>query len=130
MSQTDDTPRTDFALQAATERVRALEHGHALLKDVRRRVLQARVDVAKLLEGKELCRVLGRLEDKGRGTVERHAARGGAVGAVASVKAQRVERRILACHLAIMDCKRAHLAFQFAFCAHSHHAWVSKPRGA
>ena len=54
--------------------------------------------------------MLRRLEDKGRGAVERHAARGGGVGAVAGVEAQRVEGGVLACHLALMDCQRAHFS--------------------
>eukprot|EP00966_Prymnesium_polylepis_P322312 7378582-Prymnesium_polylepis.1 len=86
----------------ASERVRTLEHADALLEHVGRRIHQPRVDVAQLLQREQLGRVLGRLEDVGRRAVDGHAARGGRVGPVAGVEAQRVERRVLARDLAVV----------------------------
>ena len=99
----------------AAERVRALEHGDALLKDVGGRVHQTGVDVAELSKGEELGRVVGGLEDKGRGAVDRHTARPCAVGAIARVQAQRVEVCILTGDLAIMDGERAHASDEASF---------------
>ena len=52
----------------------ALERRHPLLKDIRRRIHQAGVDVAKLLEGKQLGSMLGVLELISRRLINRHGA--------------------------------------------------------
>ena len=53
----------------------AFERGDALLEDVVRRVHDAGVDVAELLQPEEIGGVVGVLEDVGRGLVDRHGAR-------------------------------------------------------
>ena len=64
----------------------ALERCDALLDDVGRRVHQAGVDVAELLEPEQVRRVVGVVEDVARRLVDRQGARaGGAVGALSGV---------------------------------------------
>jgi hypothetical protein len=53
----------------------AFERGDALLEDVGRRVHDARVDVAELLQGEEARGVVRVVEDVGRGLVNWHSAR-------------------------------------------------------
>ena len=72
----------------------AFERREALLEDVRRRVHDAGVDVAELLQAEELCRVVGAVEREGRGLVDRHGpAVGAGVGLLAGVELERVEVR-------------------------------------
>mmetsp|Transcript_3124 Transcript_3124/g.9532 ORF Transcript_3124/g.9532 Transcript_3124/m.9532 type:complete len:243 (+) Transcript_3124:1885-2613(+) len=70
----------------ACQGMRALEHGDALLEDIGSRVHEPRIDVAELREGEEVGRVLGRIEDVGRGAVDRDATRGGRIRCVAAME--------------------------------------------
>ena len=70
----------------------AFDRGDALLEDVGGRVHDPRVDVAELLQGKEIGGVIGALEDVGGRLVNRHRARaGGGVGHLAGVQRQRAK---------------------------------------
>ena len=50
------------------------EGGNALLEDVGGRIHDPRVDIAELLQGKQLRTVIGTVEGIGRGLVDRHGA--------------------------------------------------------
>ena len=68
------------------------EQGNPLLQHVGRRVHQPGVDVPQLLQGEQIRRVLGVLEDVGARAVNRHAARQGrGVGLGATVQAKGLE---------------------------------------
>ena len=68
----------------------ALDRGDALLEHVGGRVHDPRVDVAELLEGEQVRRVVGVFEDVGGRLVNRHGPRaGGRVGDLAGVQRQR-----------------------------------------
>ena len=70
----------------------AFERGDALLEDVGRRVHDAGVDVAELLQGEESRGVVGIVEHVGRGLVDRHGARlGCGIDVLAAVDGERVE---------------------------------------
>ena len=73
----------------------AFQRRDALLKDVRRRVHQPRVDVAELLQGEEIRRMLCALEDIGSRLVNGHGAgAGGGVGNLACVEGERFKVRL------------------------------------
>ncbi len=70
----------------------AFDRGDALLEHIGGRVHDPRVDVAELLERKQVGRVVRVFEDVGRGLVKRHRARaGGRVRHLAGVERQRAE---------------------------------------
>ena len=73
----------------------ALEAGHALLEHRRGRVHDPRVDVPEAVEVEEVGRVVGVLEDVGRGLIERHGTRAGdRVDALAGVQRPGVEAEV------------------------------------
>mmetsp|Transcript_7243 Transcript_7243/g.18419 ORF Transcript_7243/g.18419 Transcript_7243/m.18419 type:complete len:464 (-) Transcript_7243:43-1434(-) len=80
----------------AGERVAALQLGHAALQHVRGRVHQARVDVAKLLEGEQVGGVLGVLELEGSRAVQRDGAGRALAEAVDALIADGVPARVQA----------------------------------
>ncbi len=70
----------------------AFERGDALFKHRRRRVGDARIEMAGAFEVEERSGVVGIIEDVGRRLIDRHGARAGRrVGALTGVQAQRVE---------------------------------------
>jgi len=74
----------------------ALECCDTLLEHRRRRVRDARVDVADALEVEEACGVVHVLEDIRGRLVDRHGARArGRIGTLAGMKRQGVELEVL-----------------------------------
>jgi hypothetical protein len=68
----------------------AFERGDPLLEDICRRVHDARVDVAELLQGEEARGVVSVVEDVGRGLVDGHGPRmGGRVRLLPAVDGER-----------------------------------------
>ena len=96
----------------------ALDGGDPLLQNIRRRIHDARVDIAKLRQAEQVRRMLGRAELVGRRLVDRHGdGAGGWVDAIACMKGQ--FRRILGCGISIIEIR----LFRFLFSAFGDMPW-------